>query len=105
MIVLFGIIGFLLACALEHYARVSRSYERELRHLRTLREEEVLFLDHLIRHFNLHVSDPYISRPNYNEKRCFHCNYPIGFNHGSDCLWVQMQPFVRKRYPQNPQKS
>lgn len=55
-------------------------------------------LDCVLRTFNLHVSDPYTVRPGFEEKRCLHCNYPVGYNHAPDCIWMKLQPYVQKLY-------
>jgi hypothetical protein len=56
------------------------------------------WLDYVLRRYALHTSDPYVVRPHYEEKRCFHCNYPLG-EHDADCAWALLRPLTRQLYP------
>ena len=56
------------------------------------------YIDLLCRAFFIHVDDPYILRPGYDEKRCHHCNYPINEPHSNACVWQMCAPLRKKFY-------
>lgn len=63
------------------------------------------YLDFLIRKLHLHLHDPYIDRPTFEEKRCYHCNYPIyAMSHDPECLWLLMRPFTSTQFPHSPKQ-
>lgn len=67
-------------------------------HLDTSGRRDV-YLDYLIRYLHLNVADPYIDRPSFEEKRCYHCNYPIyAQTHDPECVWLKMSNVTRELY-------
>jgi hypothetical protein len=71
---------------------------KELLETQQEHEEKDRVLNYVLRTFNLHVQDPYVQRPVYDEKRCYHCHIPEGFKHADDCSWFLCQPLVTKLY-------
>jgi hypothetical protein len=55
-------------------------------------------LDYLFRTYSLNLRDPYVVRPGFQEKRCYHCFYPQERGHDVQCAWQRMQPVVQKFY-------
>lgn len=55
-------------------------------------------LDFVLRTFSLNVQDPYIVRPGFAEKRCYHCFYPVEEGHDRVCPWSIVRPFVERLY-------
>lgn len=58
-------------------------------------------LDYLLRFYSLNLSDPYVTKPGYDDKRCYHCHYATGFGHDALCPWLACQPLVQKLYRDN----
>jgi len=55
-------------------------------------------LDYVLRKFSLHVSDPYVVKPGFDDPRCFHCFYPREHGHDRECPWALLRPFTEKLY-------
>ena len=49
-----------------HNVKLLDKANRRLKHYEPI-------LDYVLRHFSLNVTDPYIIRPGFEEKRCYHC--------------------------------
>ncbi len=57
------------------------------------------YLDYLFRTFNLNLHNPYVIRPSFEEKRCYHCHYPEYAGHDKDCAWLHCYPITSVLYP------
>jgi hypothetical protein len=68
----------------------------------TLQRDKDSLLDYLLRFYQLNLHDPYVAKPGYDEKRCYHCHYVIGKGHDVLCPWVQCAPLVRRLFTDNP---
>lgn len=71
---------------------------RRLRALERTSTERDSWLDYVLRAHALHLTNPYITRPTFEEKRCAHCNYPLGAEHDPGCLWLLCRPLTSKLY-------
>lgn len=78
--------------------KTQQDYARKLFRLQQDSAERDQTLNYVLKTFNLTVSDPYILRPGYDEKRCYHCHIPEGFRHADDCPCNLVHPVVTKLY-------
>lgn len=60
------------------------------------------YLDYLFQTFYLHLADPFVTRPTFEEKRCYHCHYPDYAGHAPDCAWLHCRPLTEVLYPPAP---
>jgi hypothetical protein len=67
--------------------------------LDTQAETRNTYLDYLFRTFCLNLSNPYVIRPTFEEKRCYHCHYPEYAGHDNDCAWLHCYPITSALYP------
>jgi hypothetical protein len=71
-------------------ARVKSTFDKAVKK----NEAYHTLLDYLLGRFSLNVVDPFISRPGFTEKRCFHCFWPIDAGHDPNCPWLVVKPAV-----------
>jgi hypothetical protein len=76
--------------------------KRDVVHIIELNEEAEVrnkWLDYLFREFSLHIPNPYVVRPTFEEKRCYHCHYPEYAGHDPECAWLVCRPITSVLYP------
>lgn len=81
-----------------------RTVSRANYHLREQHRAVDEVLDLLLRFYSLHVSDPYVTRPGFDERRCFHCHYPDTHGHSPDCIWLRIRPLTQTLYETNTKR-
>ena len=57
------------------------------------------YLDYLFTTFFLNLANPYVTRPTFDEPRCYHCHYPEYGGHAPDCAWLHCRPITSVLYP------
>ncbi len=59
-------------------------------------------LDYLLRFYQLLITDPYVAKPGYDEKRCHHCHFKQASGHDPQCPWATVRPLVQRLYSAPP---
>ena len=58
------------------------------------------YLDYVLTTFSLHITNPFVERPGFEEKRCFHSHYPeYATEHDKSCAWMKLRPLTSILYP------
>lgn len=63
-----------------------------------VRDEKDKCLDYLFKFYQLSIADPYMVKPGYDEKRCYHCHHKAGHGHDPQCPWAVVQPLINRLY-------
>jgi len=97
-----ALMALLLWRPVVQYLRGKR-YEHRLRdvrnelHAHPSQQDKDKTLNYLLHFYQLTLPDPYVTKPGYDEKRCYHCHHETG--HAHLCPWATVRPLVAKLYP------
>ena len=106
-----ALVCFVLALLMaEQVRRLKRKLDATVRENAAENLDRDNTLDWLLRHYQLHIEDPFIYYPSISSKKknlpladitarhCYHCHVPSVHGHTPDCPWVLMQPMVQHLY-------
>lgn len=84
---------------------VSASCAARILNMETEADLRNTYLDYLFTTFFLSLNNPYITRPTFEEPRCYHCHYPEYGGHAPDCAWLHCRPITSVLYPPPPKPA
>jgi hypothetical protein len=99
VVLVVGLIGIGLASAL-YRSNKTLKQTIDFQNRQALTRDNAL--DYILRYYQLNISNPYITRPGFEDRRCFHCHHPEGFGHHQECPWLHLRPLTAVLYPPPP---